>query len=78
MAYFANGSEGCQLDIQCGECRLPDDSPCPILFVQMTYNYDQVRYGQEKLRDAMDILISDGGECQMKPLIDGLPDKRIV
>lgn len=80
MAYFSNGSEGCALDAQCSDCRIPNDAPCPILWVQMTYNYDQLDKGNEKLREAMNCLVNERGECQMKPIIDGqlVDDKRTL
>jgi len=71
MAYFSNGTEGEVLDEQCGECRLPDDAPCPILFVQGMFNYKQI--GRKQLKKAMNILVDKKGNCQMKPLIDDLP-----
>jgi hypothetical protein len=77
MAYFANGSEGMILDNQCEEC-LPFD-PCPIYWLQMEYNYEQCREGQEKLKSAMNILINEKGICQMKQYVKPRledPDKR--
>ena len=55
MAYFSNGTEGIVLDAQCSVCpvgRNPD-LPCPVLLVQLAYNYEQVGEGQEKLREAI-------------------------
>ena len=75
MAYFSNGSEGSVLDKQCNDCRVADDAPCPILLVQLLYNYKQLDEGNEKLREAINLLIDDGGTCQMKPLIDEVPEK---
>ena len=68
MAYFANGSEGECLEAQCGRCPLGDKT-CPIKHVQLLYNYAQLRKGNEKLQEAMEILIDKGGNCQMFPLI---------
>jgi len=65
MAYFPNGSAGEVLDNQCAECPL-GDGPCPVLLVQMMYNYDQLAVGQEKLREAMTILVDNGGICQVR------------
>ena len=70
MAYFPNSTAGEVLDIQCGDCKLPNDAPCPILLVQANYNYDQLKDGNERLREAMSCLINDEGKCLMKPLID--------
>ena len=68
MAYFANGSEGEYLDAQCGRCPLVE-KVCPIYAVQFAYNYAQLDKGNEKLREAMEILIDKDGNCQMFPLI---------
>lgn len=69
MAYFSNGTEGMVLDEQCSECLHADpDVGCPIFLVQQNFNYDQV--GNQKLTEAMSCLISDGGLCRMKPLIE--------
>lgn len=59
MAYFPNGSSGEILDEQCHDCPLgagwhdPAQTelfenerelrPCPVAFVQLNYNYDQIR-----------------------------------
>jgi len=74
MAYFANGTEGDYLDAQCCECVLPDDAPCPILFMQMTYNYKQFDNHGEKteMSDVMNCLVNEKGICQMKLLLDKL------
>jgi len=69
MAYFPNGTSGEVLDKQCGECILPDDAPCPILWVQMTYNYSQLDDGNELLKEAMNCLVDEEGACKMKPLL---------
>lgn len=65
MAYFANGSEGEYLQDQCADCVL-GQAACPILHVQMVHNYDQCRPGNEVLRQAMDKMIDDNGDCQMR------------
>lgn len=71
MAYFPNSTSGEILDNQCGECPIPHDAPCPILFVQMTYNYEQIDKDGKRniLSDAMNLLINEDGQCQMKPLL---------
>jgi hypothetical protein len=79
MAYFANGSEGATLDDQCCECILCDEAHeicCPILAVQMTYNYDQV--GNDDLRAAMNLLVSKKGECQLKPYLDKFTKEQLI
>jgi hypothetical protein len=65
MAYFSNGSAGEIFDNQCDECPL-GQGPCPIASVQLMYNYDQLSDGQEKLREAMTILVDDEGICQTR------------
>lgn len=70
MAYFPNGTAGEVLDNQCGECKLSDEAPCPVLFVQMTFNYSQLDDGNKPLREAMDYLVNEDGRCQMKDCID--------
>jgi hypothetical protein len=74
MAYFANGSEGMYLDIQCHLCPIPYNAPCPILAVQFNYNYEQFdKDGKKtKLSEAMNMLVNDKGDCQMKPILDEL------
>jgi hypothetical protein len=85
MAYFSNGSEGEVLEDQCADCPLgygwndpaqkhlfdPEKIPlpCPTAFVQFNFNYDQCRPGNDKLRDAMRVLIDDNGECQTRKLL---------
>jgi hypothetical protein len=44
-------------------------SPCPIAMVQQLYNYDQLKKGQEKLKEAMNVLIDKEGICQMRPIL---------
>lgn len=72
MAYFANGTEGMILDEQCSACLIPDDAPCPILLVQMHYNYDQVVDGglDNDLAKAINMLVNEKGQCQMKLILD--------
>jgi len=85
MAYFPNGSTGEVLDEQCADCPLgcgwndPEQQilfeveyapkPCPVAFVQMSYNYDQIDKGQEKLRECLSRLVADNGECQVRKLL---------
>ncbi len=70
MAYFSNSTEGATLDTQCGQCQVANDAACPILFVQMEYNYEQLDEGNETLRECMNLLIDEDGNCRMKPIID--------
>ena len=83
MAYFRNSSSGEVLEVQCADCplgfgwndpyqkRLFDaesiGNGCPVEFVQLMYNYDQV--GIPKLKEAMTILINDAGTCQVRELL---------
>jgi hypothetical protein len=40
--------------------------PCPVAFIQLDFNYDQLAKGQEKLRHAMNCLINEKGVCQVR------------
>ena len=78
MAYFSNGSEGMVLDEQCAQCPVANDACCPILYIQMTYNYKQLdSNGEETLAsEVMNCLVDENGTCQMKPIIENrLVDK---
>ncbi len=68
MAYFPNGTSTGILEQQCDDCRLSNDDPCPILLVQMTWNYVQV--DNKPLAECLESLVNEEGICQMKPLID--------
>lgn len=72
MAYFPNGTASQYLDNQCGECLIPMDKPCPILYVQLTYNYEQFDEDGKptKTSEVIDCLVNKKGDCQMKPLLD--------
>lgn len=75
MAYFSNGSDGMYLDAQCDECiHANPEASCPIACVQLMYNYDQLDKGNEKLRKAMNVLIDEKGNCQMKIQIDRIKE----
>lgn len=60
MAYFSNGSEGEVFDQQCAKCKY-GQSPCPIAFVQMEYNYSAV--GNETAADILNELVRQDGTC---------------
>lgn len=62
MAYFANGSEGDVFDNQCAICKF-GDKPCPIAYVQMTYNYDAVN--NDTATKILGELVMDDGTCLM-------------
>lgn len=70
MAYFPNATAGDILEQQCADCPLGDgieEESCPILLVQLLYNYDQC--DNKKLAEAMNCLINEDGICQMRPLL---------
>lgn len=67
MAYFPNGSSGEVLDMQCCDC-LPYD-PCPVAWVQLEYNYEQCKEGQEKMRALLNCLVDEKGKCKMKQYV---------
>jgi hypothetical protein len=67
MAYFPNGTAGEILDSQCIDCLHEDEwSWCPVYAVQQLFNYDQVDKGQEKLRQAINMLIDEKGICKVR------------
>ena len=82
MAYFPNSSAD-TLTEQCYDCplgagwdnplqkRLFGDErplrPCPVAFVQLQYNYDQV--GNPNLKAAMTLLVNDDGVCEVRKLL---------
>lgn len=68
MAYFPNGSSGDVLDLQCSDCPIHDDQPCPILFCQMQWNYSQLDH--EEVKKMLTALVNDDGICRMKPLVE--------
>ncbi len=62
MAYFSNGSESTVFDDQCARCKF-GKSPCPIAFVQMDANYDQLKDTTGTARNILDHLVSNDGTC---------------
>ncbi len=64
MAYFSNGSEGMVFDDQCAKCKL-GKKPCPIAFIQLTYNYDQHNDKTGTSTKIMDMLVKKDGTCAM-------------
>lgn len=72
MVYFSNGSEGDALDDQCIECLHNEDilGLCPIVEIQMEYNYKQCDKNNKDLRAAMNRLVDENAHCRMKPLIN--------
>ena len=71
-----NSDAGLVLDAQCGKCPIGRDETelCPILFVQLTYNYDQCDV--PKLGEAMNLLVDERGRCKMFPLLEKLGGKQ--
>lgn len=67
MAYFSNGTEGDHFEMQCAECPIGEKN-CPIALVQLIYNYEQC--DNSKLKGAMDLLVNESGDCQLKPILD--------
>ncbi len=71
MAYFPNGDAGEYLESQCAICPLGKEGvACPVKLVQLMYNYDQLKAGQDKLREALTMLVNKKGDCQVRPLLE--------
>jgi hypothetical protein len=64
MAYFSNGSEGVVFDDQCARCKY-GKHPCPIAFVQMDANYDQLKDETGTARNILNHLVHEDGSCQV-------------
>ena len=62
MAYFSNGTEGMVFDEQCMKCCYGED-PCPIAYLQYTYNYKVVK--NKLAKEMLDYLVSQNGTCKM-------------
>lgn len=62
MAYFSNGSEGMVFDDQCQKCKY-GKHPCPIAFVQMDANYDQLKDTSGTATKILSALVKDDGTC---------------
>jgi len=72
MAYFPNGTAGEIFDEQCSNCLhgISDDIMCPVCYVQTTYNYDQTRPMEKKLRECLNSLVNEKGICMMKTAME--------
>jgi hypothetical protein len=70
MAYFSNGSEGIVFDDQCAKCKF-GEYPCPIAFVQIEYNYDQLNDHTGTSRKILDHLVSANGRCAVFEMAKG-------
>ncbi len=64
MAYFSNGSEGAVFDDQCARCKF-GKYPCPIAFVQIDANYDQLKDTTGTATKILNHLVHDDGSCQV-------------
>lgn len=62
MAYFSNGSEGMVFDDQCTKCKF-GDKPCPIAFIQMHFNYDQLKDTTGTASNILNHLVKPDGTC---------------
>ena len=65
MAYFSNSSDGMRFDEQCAKGKY-GQKPCPIAFVQVTYNYDAC--DNETATAILDELVKPDGTCAMLSL----------
>ena len=64
--YFSNSDGHAWMDEQCYGCvHSGEESMCAVESIQMLYNYDQMKEGQEKLKEARSMLINSDG-CQMR------------
>ena len=64
MAYFSNSSDGDCLSEQCNKCKY-GQSPCPIFWLQLEYNYEAHAEGQSVAAVMLDYLIDNDGNCAM-------------
>ena len=60
MAYFPNGSAGERFEDQCSKCKY-GDSPCPIAWVQVEFNYEAAN----NKTAILEALVKDDGACMM-------------
>lgn len=73
MAYFPNGSSGMEFDEGCMDCLHEDpDYGCPIAFIQMNYNYDQLDDGNEQVKEILDYLVDQKKGCILRDKIMSL------
>lgn len=68
MGYFPNAScpGAARFQAECVTCP-HGESPCPILLVHDIYNYTQC--DDENFQEALALLVTHDGECQMRKLI---------
>ena len=78
MAYFANSTEGMQLEEECASCPLGQKG-CPIYIAQALYNYEACN--NKLARAILNSLVEQGEDdpwpylgCRMKPLLMALPE----
>ena len=62
MAYFPNGSSGECFENQCARCKY-GESPCPIAYVQMQFNYDACNNKVASI--ILNTLVHNDGTCMM-------------
>ena len=68
MAYFPNSSAADEFENGCIECIHADEEACcPIYMIQNSYNYEQI--GNDKLREALNMLVDDEKGCRMRRFI---------
>lgn len=67
MAYFSNGSEGSTFEDQCASCKY-GQAPCPVAYIQLTYNYDQVNDKTGTATEIMNLLVKADGTCTMREM----------
>lgn len=60
MAYFSNSTEGSVFDCSEKGCKYADQ-PCPIFYVQLTYNYEAVN--NKIATEILNELVKDDGTC---------------
>lgn len=69
MTYFANGRQAIAFNaMNCDRCANYENAGvggCAILDIHFVHGADQLAPGQEKLKDVLDMLISDDWKCAM-------------
>lgn len=77
MTYYANGTEGAELDAQCMNCQIGIEKYCPIAHIQYEFNYKQ--FGKDRFQGYLSPTINAilntlicNGECRMKKCIDDM------
>jgi len=68
MAFFEDGKRSGILDKQCQACPF-QSTQCPVYMVQGLYNFEQMRTGQQNLRDCLTFLVDDAGKCRVREML---------